>query len=309
MYCLSFGDRLTYEKTLDVLGAVDTSVFSRMLRLVLEKNILGAIGLLEEVIMQGRELSQFVADFTWYLRNLLLVGTSEAAEDVIDMSSEGLRNLKEEAQMVDAVVIMRYIRIFSEVSDRIRYASQKRILLETTIIKLCRPEMEKENDALFDRVAALEKQLAEGAFLKEPGGSSVKEGAALQAEEGVLEQPARKMALLPEAIPGDIRKIVEQWKRVTGSASMPMKQYLREARPSLDQDNRLLLVFEDGLASDYFLKEPENKQKLNELLATCIGKEVEVVIQTISDNRLFEETYVDLQAVIQMEIEDEETPM
>ncbi len=304
-----FGDRLTYEKTLDVLGAVDTSVFSRMLRLVLEKNILGAIGLLEEVIMQGRELSQFVADFTWYLRNLLLVGTSEAAEDVIDMSSEGLRNLKEEAQMVDAVVIMRYIRIFSEVSDRIRYASQKRILLETTIIKLCRPEMEKENDALFDRVAALEKQLAEGAFLKEPGGSSVKEGAALQAEEGVLEQPAGKMALLPEAIPGDIRKIVEQWKRVTGSASMPMKQYLREARPSLDQDNRLLLVFEDGLASDYFLKEPENKQKLNELLATCIGKEVEVVIQTISDNRLFEETYVDLQAVIQMEIEDEETPM
>ena len=71
----------------------------------------------------------------------------------------------------------------------------------------------------------------------------------------------------------------------------------------------MLLVFEDGLASDYFLKEPENKQKLNELLATCIGKEVEVVIQTISDNRLFEETYVDLQAVIQMEIEDEETPM
>ena len=62
-----FGDRLTYEKTLDVLGAVDTSVFSRMLRLVLDKNILGAIGLLEEVIMQGRELSQFVADFTWYL--------------------------------------------------------------------------------------------------------------------------------------------------------------------------------------------------------------------------------------------------
>ncbi len=301
-----FGDRLTYDKVLDVLGAVDTSVFSRMLRLIIDKNIIGTIELLEEIVMQGRELSQFVSDFTWYLRNLLLAGSSDAIEDVIDMSADNLERLKEEAQKTEVPVIMRYIRIFSETSDRMRYASQKRILLETTIIKLCRPEMETEFDALADRIGALEKQLAEGTFVSGQTDDGKDESKTSQAAEKEDRREKKTVSALPRAIPEDVRKLVERWQSVIGSAQMPMKQYLREARPSLDQENRLLLVFQDGLASDYFLHQPDNRQKLNELLSGCIGKEVEAAIQTIQDNRAFEDSYVDLQAVIHMEIEDEE---
>lgn len=108
-----FGEELTYDKVLDVLGAVDTEVFARLLELIQARNITGCIALLEEVIMQGRELTQFVTDSTWYLRNLLLVKTSERdMEDVIDMSSENLARLKAEADAMDAEEIMRQIRIF-----------------------------------------------------------------------------------------------------------------------------------------------------------------------------------------------------
>ena len=34
------------------------------------------------------QLTQFVTDFTWYLRNLLVVKTSDNAEDAIDVSTE-----------------------------------------------------------------------------------------------------------------------------------------------------------------------------------------------------------------------------
>ena len=95
-----FGQKLTYDKVLDVLGAVDTVVFSRLLRMILDRNVTGCIMLLEEIIMQGRELGQFVMDFTWYLRNLLLAKTSDDIEDVIDMSSDNLRNLKVESGLV-----------------------------------------------------------------------------------------------------------------------------------------------------------------------------------------------------------------
>ena len=62
--------------------------------------------------MQGRELSQ-LADFTWYLRNLLLVRSSDDMEDVLDVSSENLARLKEEAQMIeDDALIRLYSRIF-----------------------------------------------------------------------------------------------------------------------------------------------------------------------------------------------------
>lgn len=300
-----FGERLTYEMALDVLGAVDTSVFSRMLRLIMEKDTIGVVMLLEEIIMQGRELSQFVADFTWYLRNLLLAMSSETAEDVIDMSADNLENLKAEAQMTEAPVVMRYIRIFSETSERLRYASQKRILLETMLIKLCRPEMETEYDTLLDRIRALEKQVAEGIPVRscEAAANPVSAGADSAAraaqEEAAVQKP-------PIAIPEDVRRLVEEWQRIINSAQMPMKQYLREARPSLDQDGRLLLVFQDGLASDYFLRQPDNRAALYALLSRSIGKEVEVSIQTIAENDSFADTYVDLQAVIHMEIEEED---
>ena len=63
-----FGEELTYDKVLDVLGAVDTAVFSRFIALIGARDIVGCISLLEEVVMQGRELTQFVTDIIWYLR-------------------------------------------------------------------------------------------------------------------------------------------------------------------------------------------------------------------------------------------------
>ena len=124
--CIAFhyGQELTYDKALEVLGAVDTDVFSKLLRRVLEQDVAGCIALLEEVIMQGRELVQFVADFTWYLRNLLLLGASDAgdAEDVIDVSSDHLIRLVEEAQVAAMETFMRYIRVLSEISRQPRFS-------------------------------------------------------------------------------------------------------------------------------------------------------------------------------------------
>ena len=67
----------------------------------------------------------------------MLVQRSDDMEDVLDISTENLALLKEEAQMVDTDILMRYIRIFSELSNQIRYAVQKRILIEIAVIKLC----------------------------------------------------------------------------------------------------------------------------------------------------------------------------
>ena len=134
--CIAFylGEPLTYDHVLEVLGAVDTEVFSRLLRSILANDIVAAIELLEDLIVQGRELGQFVTDFVWYLRNLLLVKSSDEMEDVLDMSSENLALLKEEADMIEADVIMRYIRIFSDLSGQLKYAPQKRVLIEIALI-------------------------------------------------------------------------------------------------------------------------------------------------------------------------------
>lgn len=155
----SIGEALTYDKTLDILGAVDTDVFSNMLRAVISENTVECMKLLEEMISYGRDLSQFVVDFTWYLRNMLLLKTSDDADEIIDMSSERLEALKEEAGMLDVDTIMRYIRILSELTNQIKYSSQKRVLIEIGIIKLMQPAMEVDYESLKNRVSNIEKKM------------------------------------------------------------------------------------------------------------------------------------------------------
>ena len=303
--CIAFhyGKTLTYDDALDVLGAVDTEVFSRLLRAVLVRNVTDCIRLLEEVVMQGRELGQFVSDFTWYLRNLLLVKTSdkEGMEDVIDMSTDNLSRLSQEADMVEVDAVIRYIRELSELSGRLRYATQKRIMIEIALIRLCRPQMESDTESLLDRIRALEQRVEEGIVVQaaQPAAGQI------TAAAGAASVSPPKRPELPRAIPEDVKKIVENWPGLVGQTSMPMKLYLKKARLSLGGDNRLMIVLEDGLASDYFLKQEGNREELERLLSEFSQKSIEVNFQVSRGDRDFEENHVDLTKIIHMDIEME----
>ena len=83
-----YGETLTYENVLDVLGAVDNRVFRELFGALRNGQTKECILRLEEMVIQGRELSQFVADFIWFLRNLLILKTADEAEELLDMSED-----------------------------------------------------------------------------------------------------------------------------------------------------------------------------------------------------------------------------
>ena len=293
-----FGEELTYDKALEVLGAVDTAVFGRLFELVLAEDVTGCIELLEEIVIQGRELSQFVTDFTWYLRNLLLAQSSENIEDVIDVSTENMERLMAEAQMTDMNALMRYIRIFSELSGKIKYASQKRILIEVALIKLCRPGMETDMDSLFARIRDLEKKMENGVAL-------VPQKTEQDMPGGVKKERLQPVEL-PKAVPEDVKKAVELWPSIVTGMGQPMKTYLKDARLSLGGDNKLMIVVEEGLASDYLMKNTENRELLKRAVCEAVQREIELDIQSIAENQVFEDSYIDLSKMIRMEIEVED---
>lgn len=299
-----FGEILTYDKVLSVLGAVDTEVFSRLLRSVIKENVIDAICLLEEMVVQGRELSQFVNDFTWYLRNLLLAKTSENIEDVIDASTENLKRLKEEAGQIDTTTIFRYIRIFSELTGQIRYASQKRILIEVAIIKLCKPIMEINDESVLERIRLIEKKIEEGI----PVGS-IGEGTVQSYETPAAAAHTKPKVPLPKAIPEDVKQIVERWGNIVSKFEAPAKIYFDKAKLTLGGDNKLLMVMQNQTAYDFVVKEDNfNKKNLERILSNNIGKEIKVNVQYMGEEKEFEDTYVNLSKIITgvpIEIEEE----
>lgn len=203
--CIAFniGKKLTYENVLDTIGAVDIDVFARLLDCVIKLDVVGAIDLVDEVVWQGRELSRFVSEFTWFLRNVLLVKVSPEADQKLDMSAENLERLRQLAAQIDTDALIRYINIFSDTSANIKYAVQKRIVLELAVIKLCKPEMETDYSALLDRVRVLEQKLESGsAGLVVAGnngiGSSVSEGVTASAGATVQGAGAVSQELLDQ---------------------------------------------------------------------------------------------------------------
>ncbi len=224
-----FEEKLTFENVLDVLGAVDNQVFSGLYRAVLSGDTAACIRTVEELIIQGRDLTQLVNDFVWYMRNLLIVKTAPDAEDMLDMSAENAALLKEEAEMTKAETLMRYIRVFSELSGQMRYAGQKRILVEIALVKLTNPSMEQNMDSVVQRLDIVEKKLEEmpqtleslaAAIPSRPAGDSEGSRASKESEA--------EPVFLPRAEYEDLIYIQENWNKIIRAMSGAVRVALKE---------------------------------------------------------------------------------
>lgn len=297
--CISFylGKNITYDNVLDVLGTVDTTVFSKLLRCVRQQDVTGCIKILDEIENNGRELSQFVSDLIWYLRNLLLVKAADNVNDIIiDMSTENLMLLKEESQNFDEDILMRYIRVLSELANQIRYASRKRILLEIALIKLCRPQMEQSYDALINRIKILEEKLENGVVAVTANKKDIK-----QAEQP---EPEKKQEILPEALPEDLKKVVSNWKDIIIQISKKapaLGSVLSGATLSIDDAGKLVIVVLNQL--DKELVDRENHMKvIHDIIAKVTGKQAQVYVRCLDKEKENMNDVVDLTKLIKAPI-------
>lgn len=291
---------LTYENVLEVLGAVDMEVFSRMLNSVVAGDAVSCIHQLDEMVMLGRDLSQFVADFVWYLRNLMLISTSENAEEIVDASAERLEAMKKEADMISIDTLMRYIRIFSELISQLKYASQKRVLIEVALIKLTRPSMEKSYDSVIQRLDELERKI-------ESGEISVEKNPVIQEKKDT--EPVQQVKERQRAIPEEVKAAAANWGKLMGRMSPADRAYLRDCKVSAGDDNKLYLVFQNEINYTRFVnrdKVQEREAQIEEMLGEASGKAIDVEIKLLKQEEHYHDKFTEVKNAINMDIEEED---
>ena len=335
--CVAFhyGKLLTYENVLDVLGAVDSGVFSSMFNAVIEGRTKDCITQLEEIVIQGRELGQFVTDFIWYLRNLLLVQSTDDAEGLLDMSEENLKQLKEDSTKTDGNTLMRYIRVLSELSNQLRYASQKRVMVEVALIKLTRPSMEPDMDSVLQRLKQLEaavEDLEAGGFMPKAGmppqvgmlpASADMQGvqpqmAAIPVQAagmpGVPSGNASEAAgagivppnqvSLPPAQLEDLNLIRNEWAKIIRSAGGSARACFRDTVVEPGGEGCLTIVFLDSMSYDMG-RRPTVIGQLEQLVQDNYGKSIYFKTRLAGRGERLDTIYVtkeDLEDKIHMEI-------
>lgn len=277
--CIAYllGEELTYDKVLEILGAVDIEIFDEMLGYIWQEKVVEALALLDKVMWQGRDLNQFVSDFIWYLRNLLLVQSGESGIEMIDVSGEYRSMMINKAKELSSEALMRYIRDLSEVGNHMRFASQKRVVLDIAVMKLCKPQMGQDYLDLADRVRQLEKKLEEGVVtvgqaaaveqnhvfcdMKEPNAADSFD------IEGALDR-----ALAP-ADAAKVREVSANWSAIRAKVGNPMTLYLRDAELNLGEDGQsLVLMYPDADAFGYMkFSDRENLEQLQRAVGEVTG--------------------------------------
>ena len=264
--CLAFylGQELTYDKALDVLGAVDTEVYSRMFRSVNAYDAVGCVEIVDEMMVAGRDLDQFVGEFIWYLRGLMLLDASDQGTDMLDVSTERMAQMQEEAAMTEVDVLIRYIHVLSDLSAQLRYATQKRVMVEVALIRLCRPQMETVV----------------------PTGN-----AAPKPDEAKI---------VPKAVPDEVRQIVGRWNEVIQNCDPVERTMLSEAKKTVSEEGTLILQFTDAVSEGYFLQD-ERKQleALRTIIQNLTG--LDVPLQTRTVDAQMDARYADLSELIQFD--------
>jgi DNA polymerase-3 subunit gamma/tau len=240
--------------------------------------------ILDEVLASGRELTMFVSDFAGYLRNLLLAQSVEDPYEVLEFSKENMELIIHESHVADGETLIRYISIMSELLNRIRYASQKRLLIEVELIKLVRPQMQTDYSALLDRVRVLEEKLENGDFVSTKAAGTEN----TPASENTPEPDSFNAEELAKALPEDIVQVVNSWQQITGRMNGIDKlsgTMLATAVP-IEENGKLHIVFKNDLdvRTMQFRNEmngelqPSRIDVLKNQIAKITGKDLDITV-------------------------------
>ena len=313
--CIAFnlGEKLTYANVLTTLGVADVEIFSGLFRAIRNADVAGAIMKIEGIIDAGKDISQFVADFVQYLRNLLLIGVSgDINTQIMGVGDENMPLLLEDAQLADSETFLRYIRILSELMNDIRYSADKQILLEVAVIKMARPQMETDVESLADRIRQLEEKLKNG-VVQAPAAAPVYEDDPFISTSPVFEpeyddyetdlpevsawEEEPQEAAAPKPVGEGASAVCSSWQEILSSCTdHRLKIALSKAAVEAEEDG--IAIYAASEMAYKQLKEASAVAFVQDLIRDVTGQDVELHIKT-ADRKPEIANQVDLMSVLE----------
>lgn len=279
--CLAFysGETVTLEMVLDVMGAVDQTVLFEMTQALGKKDSRRVMELVEEMMLSGRDIKQFVTEYLGHLRNYLMVSTLGDAAGVLDLSGENLEWLKGCSAFISPQEAIFLIERFSYLQGDMRYSTNERILLEVELLRLCSPWTQTDMTALAARLAGLERQVAQGVSVQmQP------------MEEKAAKKEAPKPKKRPHALPEDKKKLQEEWPLLRNEVEdIILRSQLKQVDIAFKEDDLVYLVCAYAALTDMLQK---NMEKIEALLDKAMGKSFSLQAITKEEyDRWYEATY------------------
>ncbi|MCW6076865.1 DNA polymerase III subunit gamma/tau [Clostridium sporogenes] len=160
---ISTGDgKVEYDQVLDMLGLVTNENLLRITNSIIEKDVEKSMRIIEDIVLSGKDINNFIKDMITHLRNILMIKVSKNPNEILDMSSENIDLVKEQAEKIRIEEIMRNIKILQEAEQQSKWVKQSRIYLELAVLKMCKIEYDTSKEVILSRLNKIEELIKSG---------------------------------------------------------------------------------------------------------------------------------------------------
>ncbi len=153
------GDKIEEADVLSMFGLAAQSQILGLSRAVLTGEIQTALGLLNELAQNGKDLGRLLADLLNHFRNLLIFQVSRGDLNLLEVSEAEVAALKEQSPLANTGSLTRILEVLTDAELRLRDTASKKILIEVTMLKA----IEAGNAVSLDSVLKQLNQLRGGA--------------------------------------------------------------------------------------------------------------------------------------------------
>lgn len=239
--CMSYSqNQITMRTVQDALGTAGSRARFEFVDALAAGDAGKALTVIDELMRAGREPAVFVREVTRHIRGVLVACACDDCASLLDVTEDEAQRYRDQATAFGAERALRAMDLFAHAEPEMRWAAQPRMQLELAALRACRPSFDQSVQALTERVDALERKLASGAFTAAPTAAPAQ--AQSPAKPSTAPAPKKPARPVPE---GD----AAIWKDVTKSLKSTRMQLFSALRSGafrgFDGDTALI-TFEES---------------------------------------------------------------
>ncbi len=276
--CLQDGDtNIDEDKIKDLVGIPKLTYVTKMLRSIIEYNVEGALGTIDEVLAQGKDINNLLWELIKYTKDILIYKTSKNLQIY---SKNELEEVEKLGEKISKDRLLSIIYELSELETTIKWSTQKTIMFQTGIIKLCMETSSQSLDDLNNRVSKIEQALRNGVQMNTRTSVSQNQLSTqkdTRPTENVISRPAPQKTSIASQSAGDLNwpAIVNEFK---ANGKIMLYTNLINSKAVEINDMTVGIEFPGGLTSfgKTVLEKPENMQELVKAVSLALGKEMRV---------------------------------
>lgn len=149
--CAQDGENSIEEnKIKEIVGIPETKYIMNIAEKIVNCDSAGALEVTQEVIKSGKDVTNLLWEMIKFFRDLMLLKTTKEISNIY--SEDDVKEMKSLCEKVQTDRILRIIYSLSELENSLKWSSQKNIVFQVGVIKLCSDSA----TSLEDRLARLE---------------------------------------------------------------------------------------------------------------------------------------------------------